>query len=65
MNEIARNASKEELVEFVELLKRSCASLKTERMSFINDKYPEVIDAIQTLTQVKKRDRLAFLLLLL
>ena len=60
MNEIARNASKEELVEFVELLKRSCASLKTERMSFINDKYPEVIDAIQTLTQVK-RDRLVFL----
>lgn len=51
INEICKSASREELNEFVEQLKRSCTALKTERISFINDKYPEVIDAVQILTQ--------------
>lgn len=53
LSEIGKSASREELIGFVEKLKRSSVALKTERISFINDKYPEVIEAIQILTQVK------------
>lgn len=55
LNELGKSASRDELIEFVDKLKRSCATLKTERISFINDKYPEVLDAIQTLTQVNRK----------
>lgn len=55
LNELGKSASREELIEFVDKLKRNCAALKTERISFINDKYPEVLDAIQTLTQVNRK----------
>lgn len=53
MNELGKNASREEMKEFVDLLRRSCTTLRTERISFISDKYPEVIEAIQNLLQVK------------
>ena len=57
INELAKTFSRDELKEFLQKLNKSCTALKTERMSFINDKYPEVIDAIQILTQVKERIR--------
>ena len=63
IKELGKSASREELNEFIEQLKRSCSALKTERISFINDKYPEVIDAIQTLTQVRKETGIAECLL--
>jgi hypothetical protein len=53
---LGKSSSREELQEFVEQLRRSCAALKTEKISFINDKYPEVVDAIQILTEVFDRD---------
>ena len=53
MDELGKIASREELKEFVEFLRRSCTSLRTERISFISDKYPEVIEAIQNLSLVR------------
>lgn len=55
MNELLKTASREDLTELIENLQRNCVSLKTERISYINDKYPEVIDAIQILTQVQRQ----------
>jgi len=52
LNVLGKSSSREELMELVEQLKRSCAALKTEKISFISDKYPEVVDAIQILTEV-------------
>lgn len=52
MTELGKTASRDELIEFIDKLKRSCAVLRTERISFINDKYPEVLEAIQILSQV-------------
>lgn len=52
VEELCKVASREELTQFMEQLRRTCTGFQTERISFISDKSQEVTDAITILNQV-------------